>query len=362
MVGCVWSRWRPLIAVGLGLTLVDWAAERLIAGAAPPETRAAEPAGRPQEDGLPLPSLQWNLQPGQVYLMEIVQTANTEIDVAGNKTLQPASRRAKIRWEVISADDAEIEVQLRYTEVELDLGTSAGQVVASTNPATPQIGSGKAGQLLRGMDASLKPLLDQPITLRFDRQGVVRRVVVAEPLRQHLQRDVQTRPLRHALSQEAMQELVGGFVVPLPAQPQAQWEQRRTMDLSAGVPLTHTTRYQLGPWSEGAPTVEVKFTTDLAFPEQFLLGAREPEDATASQARDPNPPGPVPPPYDFDPISRKWPRIALQDAGGTFTFDLAAGYVRQASAKSFMVTEKAYSDAKITVTISTQTEVKVRPQ
>jgi len=336
-------------------------AARELAGVDSPralERPAPPPPGHPQEVALLLPLLKWDLQPGHVYQLEISQTSNTEVDVAGNKTLQPASRRAKIRWEVIAADQAEIQVELRYTEVEMDLGTSAGQVVASTNPTTPQIGSGKAGQLLRGLDASLQPLLDQPINVRFDRQGTVRSVAVGDSLLQHLQRPVETRRLRHAISPAGIQELISGFLVPLPTEPQPRWEHRRTVELSAGVPLTHTTRYQLGHWSEGAATVDVKFTSDLAFPEQYLLGARQPDDPAASRAADPNPPRDAPPPFDFDPISRKWPRIAVQDASGSFTFDLAAGYVRQATAKSVIVTEKAYSDTKITVTISTQTQVK----
>lgn len=308
----------------------------------------------------PLPSLQWKFQAGQAYEFVITQNSTTEIDVAGNKTLQPEAKRLILRWEILAVTEQGFESELRYQEIDLEVGAAAGKVSVSTNPQTPQIGSGRAATLLRGLLGRLNPLIDQPIRLQMDLQGRVTAVELSPELQAHLQATPETRPLREAVTANGIQQLLAGFLTPLPATPTALWEDRRTYEVAAGLPLTQTTRYSLGPWSEPNPTVDVNFTSDLTFPEQYLLGATRPDDPEASPARDPNPPKNAPAPFDFDPISKKWPRIAQQDSGGRIVFDVQAGYVRQAAAKTLIVTEKAYSDAKIKTTISTQTQVEVR--
>lgn len=308
----------------------------------------------------PLPSLEWKFVAGQAYEFVVTQNASTEIDVAGNKTLQPEAKRLVLRWEILAVNPQSFEAELRYQEIDLEVGAAAGKVSASTNPQRPQVGSGRAAQLLKGLLARLNPLINQPIRLQLDRQGRVTAVTLSPELQTHLQATPETRPLREAVTANGIQQLLAGFLTPLPAQPAALWEDRRTYEVAAGVPLTQTTRYVLGPWSESNPTVEVNFTSDLTFPEQYLLGATRPDDSAASTARDPNPPQNAPAPFDFDPISKKWPRIAQQDSGGRIMFDVQEGYVRQASAKTLIVTEKAYSDSKIKTTISTQTQVEIR--
>jgi len=233
-------------------------------------------------------------------------------------------------------------------------------VSASTNPLSPQMGTGRAATLLRGLLGRMNPMIDQPIRLQVDLQGRVTAVELPPELQAHLQANAETRPLREAVTADGIQQLLAGFLTPLPDKPTAGWEDRRTYEVAAGVPLTQTTRYSLGPWSEPNPTVDVNFTSDLTFPERYLVGATRPDDPEASPARDPNPPRNAPAPFDFDPISQKWPRIAQQDSSGRMVFDVQAGYVRQAAAKTVIVTEKAYSDAKIKTTITTQTQVEVR--
>lgn len=308
----------------------------------------------------PLPSLQWKFQAGQAYEFVITQNSTTETDVAGNKTLQPEAKRLILRWEILAVTEQGFQSELRYQEIDLEVGAAAGKVSVSTNPQTPQIGSGRAATLLRGLLGRLNPLIDQPIRLQMDLQGRVTAVELSPEFQAHLQAIPETRPLREAVTANGIQQLLAGFLTPLPATPTALWEDRRTYEVAVGVPLTQTTRYSLGPWSEPNPTVDVTFTSDLTFPEQYLLGATRPDDPEASPARDPNPPKNAPAPFDFDPISQKWPRIAQQDSGGRIVFDVQAGYVRQAAAKTVIVTEKSYSDAKIKTTISTQTQVEVR--
>lgn len=308
----------------------------------------------------PLPSLQWKFAAGQAYEFVITQNSSTEIDVAGNKALQPEAKRMVLRWEIQAVTEQGFEVELRYQEIELEVGAAAGKVSASTNSQTPQIGSGRAATLLRGLLGRMNPMIDQPIRLQVDRQGRVTAVQLSPELQAHLQAVPETRPLREAVTASGIQQLLAGLLMPLPATPTAQWEDRRTYEVATGVPLTQTTRYTLGPWSDPNPTVDVNFSSDLTFPEQYLLGATRPDDPDASPARDPNPPQNAPAPFDFDPISKKWPRIAQQDSGGRIVFDIESGYVRQAAAKTVIVTEKAYSDAKIKTTISTQTQVEVR--
>lgn len=308
----------------------------------------------------PIPTLRWKLQPGQVYQFDITQSSSTELDVAGNKTLQPESRRVQIRWEVLAATAETVDIEMRYRQIELELGTTAGKVAASTRPDAPQIGSGKASALLKGLLQRMKPLIDQPIKIQVGLDGQVLRVDLPTELAEHVRKESETRSLREAVSTTGIEQLVAGFLTPLPPEPVVNWEHQSTYEVSAGVPLTKKTRFQIGQWSEGNPTVEVTFSSELSFPEQFLLGAREPNDSFASPAKDPNPPTGAPAPFDFDPVSRKWPRIAQQDCGGRFLFDIQGGYVREASGSTVLVTEKAYSDTKIKTTISTQTEVKVQ--
>ncbi|MDP1561033.1 MAG: hypothetical protein Q8M16_06525 [Pirellulaceae bacterium] len=308
----------------------------------------------------PIPTLQWKFQPGQVYQFDITQSSSTELDVAGNKTLQPESRRVQIRWEVLAATEEVVEIEMRYRQIELELGTAAGKVAASTRPDAPQIGSGKASALLKSLLQRMKPLIDQPIKIQFDRNGRVLRVDLPTELAEHIQKESETRSLREAVSTTGIEQLLAGFLTPLPPEPVANWEHQATYEVSAGVPLTQKTRFKVGQWSEGNPTVEVTFSSELSFPEQFLLGAREPNDSSASPAKDPNPPTGAPAPFDFDPVSRKWPRISQQDCGGRFLFDIQGGYIRVASGSTVLVTEKAYSDSKIKTTISSQTEVKVQ--
>lgn len=308
----------------------------------------------------PLPTLRWKFQPGQVFLFEITQSSSTESDVAGNKTLQPESRRVQIRWEILAAGEEFFDVEMRYLEIEVELGTSVGKVLASTRPDSPQIGSGKASALLKGLLQRLQPLIQQPIKLHVDRLGKVLQVELSPELTEHVQQEAETASLRTAVSTKGIEQLLAGFLTPLPPTAVEKWEQQSTYDVSAGVPLTQLTRFQLGPWIESNPTVEVTYTSELSFPEQFLLGAREPNDPAASQAKDPNPPKGAAPPFDFDPVSQKWPRIAQQDCGGRLLFDVEQGHVREASGRTVLVTEKVYSDTKIKTTISTQTELKVQ--
>lgn len=308
----------------------------------------------------PLPTLSWKFQPGQVFHFEITQSSSTELDVAGNKTLQPESRRAQIRWEILAAHQETFDVEMQYLEIEMELGTSVGKVFASTRPDSPQIGSGKASALLKGLLQRLQPVIQQPIKLQVDRLGKVLQVELAPELTEHVRKEAETVALRTAVSTTGIEQLLAGFLTPLPSSPVAKWEHQSSYEVSAGVPLTQLTRYQLGAWIESNPTVEVTYTSELSFPEQFLLGAREPNDSAASQAKDPNPPKGAAPPFDFDPVSQKWPRIAQQDCGGRLLFDVEQGYVREASGRTVLVTEKAYSDTKIKTTISTQTELKVQ--
>ncbi len=308
----------------------------------------------------PIPTLRWKFQAGQVYQFDITQTSSTEIDVAGNKTLEPESRRVQIQWAIVAATEDLVDVEMRYREIELEVGTTTGKVAASTRPDAPQIGSGKVSSLLKGLLQRLKPLIDQPINIQVDRLGKVLRVELPAELAAHIQQESETRSLRDSVSTKGIEQLLAGFLTPLPREPVASWEHHSTYDVAAGVPLTQLTRFQIGPWREANPTVEVTYSSELAFPEQFLLGAREPNDPDASPAKDPNPPTGAPQPFDFDPVSQKWPRIAQQDCGGRMLFDINEGYVREASGRTVLVTEKAYSDTKIKVTISTQTEVKVQ--
>ncbi|MBL8854374.1 MAG: hypothetical protein JNK57_10420 [Planctomycetaceae bacterium] len=309
----------------------------------------------------PIPTLRWKFQAGQVYQFDITQTSGTEeIDVAGNKTLQPESRHVQIQWTIVAATEELIDVEMYYREIEIELGTKSGKVAVSTRPDAPQIGAGKVSSLLKGLLQRLKPLIDQPIKVQVDRQGKVRRVELPAELVAHIQQKPETRSLRDAVSTKGIEQLLASFLTPLPSDPVATWEHRSTYEVAAGVPLTQRTRFQLGPWSEANPTVEVTYSSELSFPEQFLLGAREPNDPAASPAKDPNPPTGAAPPFDFDPVSQKWPRIDQQDCDGRLLFDINEGYVREASGRTVLVTEKAYSDTKIKITTSMQTEVKVQ--
>ena len=306
-----------------------------------------------------VPALSWKFEPGQIYQLEINQSSSTEIDVAGNKTLQPEARRVQLRWEILSATEESVGVELRYTEIDVELGTTVGKVFASTRPDSTQIGSGKATALLKALLQRLQPLIDQPIKLQVDRWGKVSQVELSPELTAHLTKETETRALRESVSAGGIEQLLAGFLTPLPRDPVASWEHRSTYEVAAGVPLTQLTRFELGAWEAAAPTVEINYSSQLSFPEQFILGARQPNDAAASPAKDPNPPTGAPAPFDFDPVSQKWPRIAQQDCGGRLIFDINAGYVREASGRTVLVTEKAYSDTKIKTTIATQTELKV---
>jgi hypothetical protein len=308
----------------------------------------------------PVPTLRWKFQSGQIYQFDITQSSSEERDVAGNKTLQPGSRRVRLRWEILTATESVVDIEMRYQEIELELGTTSGKIAASTRPDATQIGTGKAANLLRTLLQRLQPLIDQPIKLQVETTGKVRRVDLPAELVAHIAKEPTTVPLRDAVSTTGIQQLLAGFLTPLPSEPIAKWTHQTTYEVAAGVPLTQRTQYQIGSWTEDAPTVEINFTSELSFPEQFLLGARQPNDPAASQAKDPNPPKNAAAPFDFDPVSQKWPRIALQDCGGRILFDVKEGYVREATGRTVLTTEKAYSDTKIKTTISAQTEVKVQ--
>lgn len=317
-------------------------------------------AGRDSGAEEPVPVLRWKFQPGQVYRFDITQSSSTEIDVAGNKTLQPESRRVQIRWEVIAATPEVIEVDMRYLEIEMELGTNAGKVAASTRPDFPQTGTGKAGNLLRLLLQRMQPLVDKPIKLQVEPSGKIRQVELPPELLAHITKAAETRPLREAVSLTGIQELLGSFLTPFPNGPVADWQHKSTYEVAAGVPLTRDTKYKLGPWSESETNVEITYTSELSFPEQFLIGPRQPNDPDSSQAKDPNPPKEATPPFDFDTVAVKWPRIALQDCNGRLVFDVKEGYVREATGRTTLTTEKSYSDTKIKTTISTQTEVKIQ--
>ncbi|MBL8892684.1 MAG: hypothetical protein JNL67_22090 [Planctomycetaceae bacterium] len=317
--------------------------------------------GRESQAEEPVPTLRWKFQPGQVYRFDITQSSSTtEIDVAGNKILQPESRRLQIRWEVLAATPELIEVEMRYSEIEMELGTPAGKVAASTRPDFPQTGTGKAGNLLRLLLQRLQPLIDQPIKLQVEPTGKVRQVELPAELLAHITTAAETRPLRAAVSLTGIQDLLGSFLTPFPTEPAADWQHQSTYEVAAGVPLTRNTKYKLGPWSEAETNIEITYTSELSFPEQFLIGPRQPHDPEASQAKDPNPPRGAAPPFDFDTVAVKWPRIALQDCNGRLVFDVKEGYVREATGRTTLTTEKSYSDTKIKTTISTQTEVKIQ--
>lgn len=308
----------------------------------------------------PVPALRWKFEPGQVYRFDITQSSSTEIDVAGNKTLQPESRRVQIRWEVLAATPEVIEVEMRYTEIEMELGTTAGKVAASTRSDFLQTGTGKAGNLLRLLLQRMQPLVDQPIKLQVEPSGKVRQVELPAELSAHITKEAETRPLREAVSETGIQELLGSFLTPFPSEPVADWQHKSTYEVSAGVPLTRNTKYKLGPWSESEANVEITYSSELSFPEQYLIGPDQPNDPNASQAKDPNPPSEATSPFDFDTVSVKWPRIALQDCNGRLVFDVKEGYVREATGRTTLTTEKSYSDTKIKTTISTQMEVKIQ--
>ncbi len=323
-----------------------------------------ESSDTPPAVSTPVPVLQWKFEAGQRFLFDIERSTQTERDVAGNKVLESGIQRCNIRWEIDTVDSSGVTVQMRYTEIEVDLGTPAGKVAVSTNPSAPAIGSGRVGELAKLLRQRITPLIDQPLTLKFDQDGKLLAVELGEELMAHVQSGAETRSLRDLVGREGIQQILSTFLTPLPKQASTHWEQRNTYEVAAGVPLSQTTKYEWIKTDNASDIAEIKFTSELGFPEQFLLGPVRPGDPQASAAKDPNPPRSTlrdpPPPFDFDPVSNKWPRIALQDASGVIQFDVAGGYVRSATARSTLVTEKAYSDALIKITMTTQSKLSVQ--
>lgn len=341
--------------VGVATLWACFAAD--VVGAAAENPSSAVHSVRQDEPVAP-PQLEWKLQAGQSLQVEIRQSSSTEIDVAGNKTLQPGGRRLLMTWEVLAADDAQVQVRMRWRQIDFEVATPAGKVALSTDPSQPKIGDGKATPLLKALAGRLQALLEFSVDVRFDRTGRLIEVSLPDGLVAFLQAESST-PLRGWLSEEGLRQMLGAVLAPLPESPQVMWEDQRTLHVAAGVPLTQTTRYVLGV-QQPPQSIVVNFQTELSFPESYLVGPTRPADPEASQAVDPNPPRGAEPPFDFDPTSQKWPRIARQNAGGNYVFDYERGYVTSASMQTLLATEKAYSDSLIKVTITTQTEVEMK--
>jgi len=322
---------------------------------------ATSGAGEQAEAEPRIPVLRWKFDADQQYSLQISQRTRIETNVAGNVVTQAVAQRMKLQWQVLAVDGDMIDVEMRYKEIEFDMETPEGLVKGSTNAELPRIAGGRTRALLLGLLARLEPIIDQPIGMRFDTRGRLHSLTVPPELLEKIRQQPETRVVRQVITAQGVQDMLSDFLIPLPETAVAAWEHQSVMNVAAGVPLSRITQYRLADSGPSASLVRVNFDSEVSFPEQYLVGPTRPTGLGQDGGEvDPTRPRGAEPPFDYDPVSAKWPRIARQDCGGSIQFDATQGLVRQASSKAVLVTEKAYSNALIRTTLDLQVDVQIQ--
>lgn len=343
----VWD--QPPTTVPLSATAVSWPTT------VPSPVRL--PASWPssfsrQEDG---PRLRWKFEEGQVYRFDMQQTVNISTMVARNpqKKIRSSEQRVIVQLKVLQSEQESAKLEFRYLQFSFALETDGSRATASTNPDETPVGSGGTARLVQDMVRGLEPLLDQPLILTVDPLGNIESLEVDKVVVDTILAAPNTMALRENLSQEGIEKVLGTFLVPLSENAERSW--KRTTKLEIGdTPVTQTTTYSIDPdVSESDKTVSIHFESSVNFPVEKLEAASHP-DQLKNQDRKDNPP-----PFDFDPVAEKWPRVARQESKGDITFDAAQGYATNASARQVLVTEKAQSNFLIETTIETKTQVDI---
>ncbi|GEM_PF-1822466 len=304
------------------------------------------------------PLLRWKFKTGEQFVFDFDQTIRLEKDVAGIKTTQSTSQRSQISWEILAADDESAEVEMRYARVDFELETSDGLIKTSTDPNFPKVANGKAARLAAGLIEAVAPIIDQPFVVKFSNRGELLEVKMDATIVEQIRKAPNSMAIRSTISQEGIKEILATLLVQFPEVAASNWEIESKV-VVAGVPLSRACKYEVKGQQQNNPTLEIAYQTTVDFPEKFIVGETSPSDDTNEKEDPATRPSDAKAPFDFDPTSKKWPRIARQESNGSMQFQIEEGYATSGKSNSLLVTEKAYSNVLIKTTIVTETTVKV---
>ena len=302
-----------------------------------------------QETAEPAPTLQWKFRSGDQFTLDLKSTRNSTLMVAENPDTKNTSFeiRTSLSLQVLDVQDDVARLELQYQSISISIEDGA-RAAASTDPQEPQLGKGAPAKMAKAMIESLRPLLNVPVILEVNPTGKIEKLEIEESFVEQILAAPNTMALRENLSREGVEKTLGSLLLTFPQQGSNQWTQESTVQVGQ-TPLTRITQYSVVDASQ-SDNVKIQFQSNVKFPEEQLAAPETPEQLndTTLQGR--------PGPFNFDPVSAKWPRIARQEASGNIRFDQEAGLMISSDSREILVTEKAQSNFIIRTTIDTQSQ------
>lgn len=284
--------------------------------------------------------LQWKLQPGQQFQVQVVQNSKTKTTVNDRTVNMSLDMLMDMNWTVVSVDQKGVAtISQMFTRMRVDMDApSVGKVAFDTAKES------KPGELTEGLSDTLDALIPRPakegepqretpkFSVLMNPRGEIVRVDIPKETAAAIKKATASSKLRHLLSVEGLTQLLQQSLAKLPEEaidPDHEWSLETRTPSPLGVLIqTHKYTYRGTVQHEGKSVDQIDVVSEL------LL---EPSKDTAAKGL----------------------KIKSQKQSGSLFFDADAGRFVATNVQQKLVSETPFRELRIIVSVETisQTEI-----
>jgi hypothetical protein len=270
--------------------------------------------------------LRWKLKTGDEFIVSTQQRTESNVFFSGKSAKSKIETQMDIRWTVREARESSFVVKQAIERLSTTLLTATGSAEYDSGAKTRPVG------LAKQLSDALAPLVGAEIEIEMNDRGEVLAVKAANAAAEALFK-ADASDTGGNNSRSAVRQVVSQSILQLPkddVDQQGEWQAVRELDTPAGL-LRQETTYKLADFvdREGMRLGQIESRSDLA-PPAVANGTEKPVKGAI--------------------------KIVNHEQSGTILFSIEQGRVIESQQQQKLVTERAYRDTTITVTLeSTQT-------